>query len=334
MRALLVVASVLGGLASEAVAENWRDGCPPGRNSGGGTVARRFGAIADSSSLLHPAHAKAGLRLGYLTEQRDVPRRRLLLYRGEVMVPIPQGSLSWLNRDIVTSLSASAVTQLAQDEPDEVSRVDAIGNVHAGIGARWMWITSMDGATQPDSTEVIAAFRKAAAFQITFAGIPAELDKAVFDAIQRQPFDERDFALDELEGPVTSLGGRFEYRMEVVGCHAPFLHIVTWPTVQRRRATYDEASPHLNIVVPVHFTVGAEVGSRTSLMLQYAAVLRGDALDDHEMTYKTDHRIRLALDIAWVRARMRFGFYLDHYPGAPDGFFGGMTLTLLTGYPR
>lgn len=330
MRRVVAGAIAVALWAVPSAAENWRDGCPVGRIPGyKRTDARRIGAVPSQESGLLPLGVGLVSSGAFLTSNEQRARETLLSGRfvartGEAL---PGGLIATLTLPGILRAPSSDMTG------ERVPLRLGLGNVSLALGGRKMWNTQLEGDLRRRPEDRMAGIRGGLAIQGFVAGRRWRSEDLLSDSTRRFVFDRQDFA-EHLAGPIAAFGVRGEYRLEAVGCRAPFVHVMAAPHAERGPYAPERAGWKGMLVVPLSAAVGLEIATKTSAYFEYALAVRGQRRDSDSgiWRFSTDHRLRIGVEWAAERSA-RVGASLDYYAGSLDGLFLNLTLAHLGGYP-
>jgi len=312
MRLLIVIGCLV--VASSPVFAHDQEGCPqyPDRKPSS------FGYTPDVDSALGPTRFGVLIRANQMTIPDESALKPALDEEGDPVggAANPASVGAWLPagtgylqmnraRAIVFGLQFSR----AQSRYPHFARN---GNLGASVGLRWTKLAYGD------------ALRTGLAFQI---GMGASMDgfdqdrDALNRLAARSPFATETFAFDR---PITS---SIEFRAELVGCHAPFLHLrigaVGWRADPEQTALVTRDERDHVLAVPMSFAAGYDampgfvtVGLQAGLEYRRPVeVLKSDLVG----------RVRLFLD-GRVWKIVHVGGYAGFIHGTIDGVDVGLVV--------
>lgn len=316
MRHIICVAIVLA-LSGHRAHADWRDGCPAGAYIEHYTNSRRMGPSPDTDSALSVNRLTTGFRGAYFTSKVQLTRggvpRQTALVQEQLW---HLGLANWFVADIST-----AVTE--HFEGDQVYNYWTGGL--AKVGFRQDWFADVDPNLSDPDARVVHGMRKGLALRAVAGARPDVGDDKsptnqmipALDAL-RMPFD-----LDVLH-PGTILGIEGEYRIELVGCNAPFIHA-------RLGVLHDDTNnlgfdnlTSWTTTVQTSVSLGFFTSESGALMAQYAVLLQRLG----ERKYDNDQRWRIAYDYQ-IKNWFSAGLHLD-YATRYDGLFGGFHISFET----
>lgn len=328
-----IVMVVLVAMSGAAYADNLRDGCPAGRLAGyRKTVAGNMGASPRLDSMLMQDRASLAYTGAFLTSRENVARDRVHVGKLFAAQGDPWG-LGLVVTASVPYVHGTVTTIVDNEETRSAQR--GLGNVAFGLGWRRRYISSLDGSVLRVNAndDIIGGIRKAR----VAGAIVSVRGEDTLEELQptsiRFMFDRSDFTPSRIGGPIANLGARFEYRLELVGCYAPFIHVTASPVLEdvpdaKMGAVGGDFAGGWQITLPATAAVGLEIGQRSSAYIEYGAAIR---LQDDEQAanrarFLTSHRIRVGLEwrpkpCIWIAGTF------DAYLGAQDGLFLNMSAT-------
>lgn len=328
MKAIVIIASLVALRAHAAPSAKdpadtegeRRDGCPAGIRRGyPGTEPARLGPPPEIDSVLAPTSFSFAFRGAYFMSHRDanaddtadatLPRARILTSLMHVHFALPfrwhVGSHTLLLHYTLGGTWAGA-RRWQEDQPRTPTQW-LQSNTVAATGLRFNWMESIDH----DNGVAIAGLRNAAGIQ-AYVGMPTRVDGDSYQSLaSHTPFD------DHLFRPNWPWGLSAEYRIEMVGCYAPFAHFRA--DVRRE----DTVLPHEQLVIPFTAAVGLNVSDNTVLTLQYGLIHYTDPGTYNVNAY---HRLRFAIDRYFCET-WRLGANIDVFSGSYEGMFLGLTFT-------
>jgi hypothetical protein len=308
---LLLTACTLALLCGVGHASNWRDGCPSGRD-GEYTRLGRFGAFASTDSIIQTHRFTGSVNWRYLSSDvaADGSSHRYGAARIDGVLLIAQRSLLSLALEAAHDLNAS-------------DRSSAnFGRMTLGFGQRYAYRAALypevdasdnDLVDKYKNSQGLAGVRKAVAWQVT-ASVRRMRGGRGSIALGLLPSLQGDAGEISSIGFIDSIGARFEYRTEIVGCYAPFLHLELAP--RWLNSSPDSSAEELShaVYIPAALSAGIQVRERVSVYAQYRLeMLGGDVRGSNELSFRTSHRFRIGVQVD-LCVRWRLGVALDASP--------------------
>jgi len=282
-RACLIAAVSLTG-SGAAAADEWRDGCPAGMRSHYRRSDFRMGAVPDPATGLTQNRLTLSAIQTYGSDHPDLANHYTVHAVAHVHLEYP--------------FPLRPVLDVLVPSTNDSGQPEVVGLPALRVGFRKNYLGSLDAsALHAADARSVAGFRKSYAVQIWTAGTGGAVTGDGLVAANRLPFEYYLFAPDR------SVGGRFEYRLETVGCYAPFLHFLAEAIVTPSLGQPTGSDVLIGYISAV--TAGAMLEDHISVAGQYAL----SVLQLGTREFSVHHRFRVAGE--WSASRYIVGLYVD-----------------------
>lgn len=285
---------------AQAEDEPWKDGCPskyapeylpndlPGLPTHEGAGA--FGTLPDIDDTLGPTRVAATAWSDSLTHQRMPDALPPNLIAGQGLIQLNAGATG-----VLAMVTWGAGGALSRNSPD--SSYAHVGNLQAYVGYR------------STSYWLRPAFRRGWAFRVgggsAFAGNLQQLVNERQHMAVIAPFHTQLFGFDR------PLSATLEYRIEMIGCHAPFLHARIDGETWQAQSGGGTAYPRV-FVVPMSLAGGGYIYPWLTLYGQFGIEFRSPR---SVMLFGHVSRTSLGVEFQNDSHHARFGLRGSAYTG-------------------
>ncbi len=307
-----------------------RDGCPPGAREVrrdvayasaadiapyGGTQEKLTGPVPELDSALVPtSFVMAG---SYTHYSPAMAAQRARIWEGSLMAHLNLATdRTWLDDDLSIGFTfiASGASVSSGDSVAMVPNAapSEYGNLVLAVSLRGHGLTSIIDNGPPR----LSALRHAWAFQVLGAIPPGSQDSAAAKQAltleQWYPYDSYRYA------PHWALGASAEWRMESIGCYAPFVHLRIGFVMNPNLDTKTGETDNVMFLAPQTLTLGVYPTARLAAMFQYGLLIyyspAAPRRDDPLPGTNAVHRFRFATELPV--GTVRVGAHLDLFRGA------------------
>lgn len=303
----LATLAALAPSVAHANSDEWRDGCPVGNGRKHYQPDPRLGAAAEAESALTESRLLLGVDPTYHTSQGSLPRTTT--WNGFAHIQLRATDLPpWLR---ATDLLTLGVTGSYLYHLEGPTRAAWVGPIVGSIGLR--------GNIAGESEGERISLRRAWAVQGIGGGGSSDLPNLVGY--------RREAALRPFDGYLLAssvLGLMTEYRIELVGCWAAFVHFRgggLWTGIGDARSA---ASPGIGveepaITLPSTMALGAYVSDHAALIGEYGLAFQRPV---HDANYVSTQRLRVVIDLGYDWGNL--GGHIDfttHINGVVGGLY-------------
>lgn len=303
---MLVAIAALAPSIAHANSNGWRDGCPAGHGRTNYTPDPRLGAPAEAESALTQSRVLLGVDGSYHTSHGSLPRTTTWDGSGHLQLQAYRGLTLGVTWSYLYHLEGSALP----------TRARWFGPVTGSIGWRW----NLEGESEGERISL----RRALAVQVIGGDGSSDLPNLGAYRLEAalRPFDGYLLAS-------SVVGGMAEYRIELVGCWAAFVHfrggglvtgIIGAPSVASSGTVIEEPA----ITLPGTMALGAYVSDHAALIGEYGLAFQRPF---HEGNYVSTQRLRVVIDLGYDWGNV--GGHIDfttHVDGVVAGLYAALNL--------